>query len=409
MINSDIGSSADVLQYALEHGMIDLPYVQEQMQMSKRKELLDQYGKGIWQGKNGKWYVKLPDRHNGKLLKKRTSREAIEDLVVEFYQNYREAIYFPDVYNKWIAEKEEYCEVEESSITRYNNDFKRFFSPDEPFCQIEIQDINSSILEQFIKRMIRDKALSAKSYAGLRTLLLGVLKYAKREGYTDFSVSNFFDDLDLPQKIFKRKSKPSDGQIFNCTEAERLLGYFETHDTLVNLGLALQFFTGLRVGELSSLKESDNIKVGILTIRRTEFTYYDKDKGARTTIVKEFPKTENSIRDVILPEQAQNIMNEIKARKEPGEYLFTQKGKRITGRMFNYYLHKGCRAVGIPERSTHKIRKTYGSLLLSNHMDEAIVLNQMGHKNISTTRSYYYYDIAKDYEKKQKINEIVRY
>ena len=182
----------ELLKYALEHGMIDMSYVQEQVQMNKRKELLEKYGKGIWQGKNGKWYVKLPDRKQGKVLRKRNSQKLIEDLVVEFYQNYREAIYFPDVYKEWIAEKEEYCEVEESSITRYNNDFKRFFSFSEPFCKIEIQDIDSSALEQFIKRMIRDKELSVKSYAGLRTLLLGVLKHAKREGYTDFSVSNFF-------------------------------------------------------------------------------------------------------------------------------------------------------------------------------------------------------------------------
>ena len=29
------------MQYALEHGMIDLSYVQEQMAMNKRRELLD--------------------------------------------------------------------------------------------------------------------------------------------------------------------------------------------------------------------------------------------------------------------------------------------------------------------------------------------------------------------------------
>ena len=31
----------DVLKYALEHGMIDMSYVQEQMEMNERRELLD--------------------------------------------------------------------------------------------------------------------------------------------------------------------------------------------------------------------------------------------------------------------------------------------------------------------------------------------------------------------------------
>ena len=31
----------ELLQYALEHGMINMSYVQEQMEMNKRRELLD--------------------------------------------------------------------------------------------------------------------------------------------------------------------------------------------------------------------------------------------------------------------------------------------------------------------------------------------------------------------------------
>ena len=31
----------ELLQYALEHGMIDMSYVQEQMEMNERRELLD--------------------------------------------------------------------------------------------------------------------------------------------------------------------------------------------------------------------------------------------------------------------------------------------------------------------------------------------------------------------------------
>ena len=31
----------DVLKYALEHGMINVSYVQEQMEMNERRELLD--------------------------------------------------------------------------------------------------------------------------------------------------------------------------------------------------------------------------------------------------------------------------------------------------------------------------------------------------------------------------------
>lgn len=45
----------DLLKYAVEHGMIDLSYVQEQVDMNKRKELLEKHPYKISHGKDGKW------------------------------------------------------------------------------------------------------------------------------------------------------------------------------------------------------------------------------------------------------------------------------------------------------------------------------------------------------------------
>ena len=39
------------MQYAVENGMIDLAYVQEQIEMNKRKELIENHPYSIWQGK----------------------------------------------------------------------------------------------------------------------------------------------------------------------------------------------------------------------------------------------------------------------------------------------------------------------------------------------------------------------
>jgi integrase len=39
----------------------------------------------------------------------------------------------------------------------------------------------------------------------------------------------------------------------------------------------------------------------------------------------------------------------------------------------------------------HKLRKTYGTTLIDNGVDESLIMTQMGHKDISTTRKYYYY------------------
>jgi integrase len=39
----------------------------------------------------------------------------------------------------------------------------------------------------------------------------------------------------------------------------------------------------------------------------------------------------------------------------------------------------------------HKIRKTYGTTLLDGDVDDALIAEMMGHKDINTTRQYYYF------------------
>lgn len=402
-------SDGELLKYAIENGMIDTALVQEKIEMQKREEILKKHPYKIWEGKDGYWYTYLQDEEKGRVLKKRKSEKRIQDCVVDFYLEIEQHPCFREAYARWIAEKEEFEEIGKNSITRYDNDFARFFPPDDPFCKIRLCDMTDSELEHFIKRTIKDKKLTPKSYAGLRLLLIGVFKFAKREKYTDYSISTFFSDLSLPKNIFKRTIKDRENEVFNETELKKLLQYLQDNPTMANLGLILEFLTGTRVGELSSLKRSDNEKRFVLKIRRTECTYYDKEIEKQTTFIKDFPKTDSGVREIILPEHAQQIIDRAAAMNPQGEYLFMQDGKRITGRMFNYYIHKACKEVGIKPRSTHKIRKTYASLLLANNIDESIVLNQMGHKDISTTQSYYHYNIADDSTKYEKINKVINF
>ena len=402
----------DILQYALSNGIINIEDVQEKIAMREREELLNKHPYKIWKGKDGKWYTYLPDEEKGRVLKKRNNKKDLENIIIRYNKDKIKKDKNPnfgEVYKEWIDEKRNFEEIEKNSITRYESDFKRFFPEDSAFFKIKVSQINDSDIEKFIKCTIKEKRLSAKSYSGLRIIITGVLKYAKREGYTNYSISNFFNDLYLPKKIFSRTTKSNNDEIFSKDELKELITYFWDNPSILNYGLILQFLTGIRVGELSALKSEDNSKNGILRISKTECTYFDEEQAKRITYVKDFPKTENSIRNIILPNSAQKLLDLVKQKNPDGEYLFMKDGRRITERMFNYHLQKACKKISIKPRSTHKVRKTYASLLLSNNVDESIVLNQMGHKNISTTHNYYHYDIADDDTKVEKINKIMSF
>ena len=98
------------MKYAVEHGMIDLSYVQEQIAMNQRKELLEKHPHKIWEGKDGKWYTYIHYESGERALKKRGTKDEIETLVIQYYQEQEQHPCFREVYAKWILEKEEFCE-----------------------------------------------------------------------------------------------------------------------------------------------------------------------------------------------------------------------------------------------------------------------------------------------------------
>lgn len=399
----------DILNYAIENGIIDLDTIQRNIEMKERQKILSKHEHKIWQGNNGRWFTYLYYETKGRKLVSKKTKEDLENAIAEHYRETVMKPCFCEVFEEWINEKESFHELSPSSLCRYRNDFLRFFPADEDFCKIKLCNMDESTLERFIKKTICEKELSVKSYAGLRTLLIGVFKYAKREKYTSFSITSFFSDLSLPNNIFKRKIKKNDKEVFSVSELHLLLTYFNEHPEKKNLGIALQIYTGLRVGELTSLKPEDNKTKNHLQICRTEYNYYNKELHKRITEVKDFPKTENGIRDIIIPVKAQNILDILKSESNGSEYLLSEKGKRITSKQINYRLRKACKEVGIPPRSTQKIRRAYASKLLSEQVDTALVQNQMGHKQISTTQKYYHFDITSDRAKFNAINDAVNF
>ena len=74
---------------------------------------------------------------------------------------------------------------------------------------------------------------------------------------------------------------------------------------------------------------------------------------------------------------------------------------------YNKRLNLICDKLNLAHRTTHKIRKTYGTTLLDNEVTDSFVAEQMGHTDVSTTRKLYYYS-NKNYQTKiHQISEAI--
>ena len=85
------------------------------------------------------------------------------------------------------------------------------------------------------------------------------------------------------------------------------------------------------------------------------------------------------------------------------EYVFTDEyGRRMNTSDFDRRLETACKQCGIIQKSCHKFRKTYVSILLDNHVDENLIRQQVGHVDITTSEKFYHRN-RKSIEKKSKI------
>ena len=73
----------ELLKYAIAEGIIDISSVKKQIDMVKKNELLAKHQYRVWQGKDKQWRTYLPDEEKGRRLVKRTSKESIEESIID--------------------------------------------------------------------------------------------------------------------------------------------------------------------------------------------------------------------------------------------------------------------------------------------------------------------------------------
>lgn len=402
MIHND-----EILQFALENDMLDLDTIKMEIEMNERRKYLEMHQYSIWLGKDSLWHTYLPDEEKGRVPKKRKTKKEIEDLVVAFYKVIEEEPDLHTVFYMWLNEKLEFGEIKKGTYDRYENDFKRFFYESE-LSKKKVNKITEEELEAFIRKSIVEKALSSKAYANLRTLILGVFKYSKKKKYTKISISTFFRDLDIPRRAFTRNMKDKDSQVFLEDEIPIISEWLRSNPTIENLGVLLAFQTGIRVGELSGLKFSD-VKGRTIHVQRTEIHYKGGEQNKCIHEIVNYTKTEAGNRSVLIPSAALETIEMIRKLNPNNEYMMMSGKRKILTSTFNDRLYRACKKCGIQKKSMHKIRKTYGTTLIDSNTDESLIMAQMGHVDIATTKKYYYYSNKNSKHNLEQIEKAINF
>ena len=384
-------SDAELLKYAIENGMLDAALVQEKIEMQKREETLKKHPYKIWEGKDGKWRTYLPEK-DGRKLVKRNTEEGILDVVLKYWKTQEDNPTLQEAFDIYNDSRLDINQISNASHLRYSQDFNRFFGP---WKKRRIKSITADELCDFIEKQVAELDLTNKAFANFKTIVSGLFKRAYRKKWVDFRVEeDVLEVIDLSEKRFHKIKKADYQEVFSEEEYKDYVQYLSDNPDIWNLALLLILVTGLRGGEIVALSYKDIETKGdffVVKVHHTETRYKDGD-GKYVYEIKDAPKSEAGIRQAIVPKQFNWIYSELLKNRTDNNFIFVnpKHGNRFTTNSLRRRQERNCKKLKFYQKSPHKGRKTYGSILLDNNLDNNMILQQMGHTDISTTENHYH-------------------
>ena len=397
----------DILKYALENGIINLSYVQEEIEMKRRKEILKNHPYKIWQGKNGKWYTYLSsDNNEGRVLKKRNTEEKICDLIVEHYS--KESIQqeklektmdlnaheFKTCFESWKQKQISYG-ISSNTISKYNADYIRYFK-DTDFETSDIREINEEVITAFIISRIKKLNLREKAGKALWGYISGVFKSARIARKITENPCDYVDTR-VFSKFYNRNQKPLNKRVINDEDLNKLRDKLDDDhkkkpEYIHSYAVELAIYTGMRSGEISALMWNDvDLENGILNISKSE--RYDRIKkeyfvsGTKNGKVRSFPLSTEA---KILLEKVKNVEM---LYGYLGEFVFMNKEGRVHGRGISQCMRHKCEQAGIETNGIHSLRRTLNSKLRCDGVSSTVAASLLGHTE-EVNELNYTYDIT---------------
>ena len=387
-MNNDIFQDylLELLQLNSKYDILNVGSALDEIPMSRKIDLVKKmhpYSLTAPSSEKGRWQTRFKDANgNYKIIKAQTEEKLLEKLIPLYFSNsHLEKLTFYNLFEEWIAYKSELA-GSPNTITRHKQHYRKYFESSK-LHSMKLKQIDSLLLEMECNRIVRDFNLARKEWTNAKTILLGMFEYAVRKKYLAVNPMNEVKILVKYRQVVRKTGKT---QTFNTDELAELNHYLDAKFTetgdLAFLAVRMNFYLGLRVGELVALKWSDWEDNTTLHIVREEV----REQESNTRYVADHTKTHLD-RFVAVPPKAIELLKQIPRQSE---YIFVRDGERITSRQIAYVLEKYAERQGIQTKSTHKMRKTYASMLASNGVPLDAIRELLGHTELSTTLGYIY-------------------
>ena len=190
------------------------------------------------------------------------------------------------------------------------------------------------------------------------------------------------NNIDIATLYLRKNTMSKKAKTLNERELRRVLDYIATrkHNARNKAMLMTTFLSGMRVGEVASLRFKDVLDVEHNVRREIRLTpEMTKGSEARIVFVNER-----------LRRELQNYIKSVNPQDLNQKLFYSQKraSDGFTANTLTQYFHYLYKRAGVDGASSHSGRRTFITNLASKGVSVRVLMNLAGHKSISTTQAY---------------------
>lgn len=288
---------------------------------------------------------------------------------------------------KWLAGIEQSKKY--ATYVKYHSIYKKYIQ--EKLGTFSFSQLKEEVLEEIVFDA-KQEHLSNSVKKSISCVLNQILFYASSHYHT---------------KLFRysyRKQKPEKRlvEVLNQAEQIRLLQYLYQEMDIYKLGIILCISTGLRLGEVCSLKWEDiNRKEKILSVNTTVQRIVVKGYDTKTILLEGKPKSVFSKREIPLTDEMIRLLFSYGNCKK--KYVIGND-KPIEPRTYQNKFQKYLQLAGIRKKNFHILRHTFATNCINSGMDIKSISEILGHSDVKTTLNCYMHPTTE--MKRQHMNDL---